>query len=316
MTPVSCRCKNPYMRGNLPFGCGQCMPCRIRKRRLWAHRLMLENRLHGDSCFLTLTYDPNLPTFPQGGSLVPKHLTDFLKRLRRNYTTNSLRYFAVGEYGEQSQHPHYHALLFGYPTCSGARCQDKSGRYACQACALVRYAWGKGHILLGDVTKDSASYVAGYVTKGLTHLNSYTSPILNGRHPEFSRMSRKPGIGHGVAKALAEHMNTPTVFSEIFFGKAGDVPSVVTTDQKDQPVGRYLKKVMRQTLGWPNPEKTPEGVLDGWQEEMRQLFKANFEGAPFTPDASQKKLFLIEQNRDAILNIEAKFKLFNLKGAL
>lgn len=277
---------------------------------------MLESRLHGDSSFLTVTYDPKKDSFPKGGSLVPKHLTDFLKRLRRNFTTNPLRYFAVGEYGEVSGHPHFHAILFGYPTCSGARCQDRSGRYSCEACQIVRDAWGAGHIYLGDLTKDSASYVAGYVTKGWTQDNEYTHKYLKGRHPEFARMSRRPGLGHGVAVALAQNLKPITNFSEAYFGNASDVPSVVTSDGRDQPVGRYLKQVMRKELGWSDPHKSPPGALDDWKEEMRELFEDGFAGAPFKADPHQKKMLLIRKNRDAILNIESKFKMFNLRGAL
>lgn len=71
-------CKNPYMKGVLAFGCGQCNPCRINRRRLWTHRIMLESLKHGDSSFVTLTYE----TLPSDGSLVPKDLQNFMKYLR------------------------------------------------------------------------------------------------------------------------------------------------------------------------------------------------------------------------------------------
>lgn len=316
MTPVSCKCKRPFIKGDLPFGCGQCLPCRIRRRRRWVHRLSLENRLHGDSAFITLTYDPKKETFPKGGSLVPKDLTDWLKRLRRNFTTNPIRYFAVGEYGEVSQHPHFHAILFGFPTCTGARCQDKNPRYACQACQIIRSTWDRGHIYNGDVTKDSLSYVAGYVTKGLTQSNDYTEKILQGRAPEFSRMSLRPGIGAGAAVKIAESLSSVSTFSEAFFGATSDVPSILLTDQKLQPVDRYLKAVMRKTLGWAEPQKSPTGALDGFKKEMSELFQEHFKDAPFAPDRFQKKMLLTELSRDAIINIEAKFKKYNLRGAL
>lgn len=91
------------------------MPCRLNRRRLWTHRLLLEQLKHGDSCFLTLTYDEK--HLPEGGSLVPKHAQDFLKRLRSK-TNLKLRYYLVGEYGEDTERPHYHVALFGYPNCA------------------------------------------------------------------------------------------------------------------------------------------------------------------------------------------------------
>lgn len=321
MKPISCRCKNPYLIGDLPFGCGQCMPCRIKKRREWVHRMSLEHRLHGDASFMTLTYDPKLKNprhdnaiHPEG-HVVPQHLTSFIKRLRRNFTSNPIRYFGVGEYGERFGHPHYHVILYGFPTCTGSMCTARTPR-RCEACEIAYDAWSAGHILNGDVTKDSLSYVAGYVTKGWTHENEYTRPLLKGRPPEFTRMSLKPGIGAGAAVKLAEHLSEMSVFSEITIGISGDVPSIVKTDQKAQPLGRYLKSIMRKTLGWSDPHKTPEGALDGWKKEMRELYEAN--GLTSRNEAArfQKKMLLIHENRDAITNIESKFKKYNLKGAL
>lgn len=181
----------------------------------------------------------------------------------------------------------------------------------------MRSAWGKGHIYLGDVTKDSASYVAGYVTKGWQHENEFTAPLLKGRPPEFSRMSKRPGIGAGAAVKLAESLQEVSNFSEAFFGISGDVPSVLTTDARRQPVGRYLKSVMRKTLGWTDPQKCPEGALNDWKETLQELYSQNG-CSPKDTDAArfQKKLMLIRENRDAITNIESKFKKFNLRGAL
>jgi len=328
MTPISCRCKRPYMVGDLPFGCGQCMPCRIKKRREWVHRLTLEQRLHGDASFLTLTYDPKLknphhknPIHPEG-HLVPEHLTNFIKRLRRNFTSNSIRYFAVGEYGERSGHPHYHAIIFGFPTCTGDRCTDSRG-YKCQACQIAHDAWSAGYIYNGDVTRDSLSYVAGYVTKGWTQENEFTKPLLKGRPPEFPRMSKNPGIGAGAAIKLAESLQEVSNFSEAFFGNSDDVPSLLRTDSRTQPTGRYLKSVMRKTLGWTDPHKAPERALNAWKKEMRTLYETYVEAEKDSPTARcflksehQKKNFLIQENSDAITNIEAKFKKFNLTGAL
>lgn len=290
--------------------------------------------MHGDSAFVTLTHDPDLKNPRHGnaihpeGHLVPEHLTNFIKRIRRNFTSNSIRYFAVGEYGERSEHPHYHAILFGFPTCTGSMCTAKKPR-RCEACEIVHDAWSAGHILNGDVTKDSLSYVAGYVTKGWTKVNEYTQKFLKNRPPEFARMSLRPGIGAGAAIEIAKHLSEMSVFSEVLIGGTGDVPGVFETDQKRQPVRRYLKTVMRRHLGWENPEKCPPGALNEWKKTLQELYEAHVEAAGPSKDSTEeaikksflrsefsRKNFLIDINRDAILNIEAKFKKYNLRGAL
>lgn len=331
MKLLSTRCRRPFMRGDFPFGCGQCMPCRIKKRREWVHRLSLENRLHGDSSFMTLTYDPKLknprhknPMHPEG-HLDKNHIVSFIKRLRRNFTTNPIRYFYVGEYGERSQHPHYHAILFGYPTCTGSMCTAKRP-IRCEACEIAYDAWSAGHILNGDVTRDSLSYVAGYVTKGWTVSNEYTEKFLKGRPPEFSQPSLRPGIGAGAAVKIADSLSEMSVFSEVLIGSTGDVPSLLETDQKIQPVGRYLKQVMRRTLGWSNPEKCPDGVMNDWKKALQELYETNVPAAETAEEETLRKYMLRSEfskrhlltdlSRDAILNIEAKFKKYNLKGAL
>ena len=57
-------CSSPItVTGLGVVGCGQCIPCRINKRREWVGRLTLEAGLYTDNAFLTLTYDDaHLPT--------------------------------------------------------------------------------------------------------------------------------------------------------------------------------------------------------------------------------------------------------------
>lgn len=300
------------MRGGLPFGCGQCMPCRIKRRRLWVHRNLLESRLHGDSSFLTLTYNEEeyeklAPTY----SLDFTHHHNFIQTLRRKFKTAPIRYYGVGEYGERSGRPHFHYILYGFPACSGHDCRKE--KFRCQACSIAHSSWGKGHIYLGDVTKDSIAYVAGYVTKGWTALNEYTAPYLFGRKPESARMSM--AIGGRAIDRIADDFLANQNFSEIFLGSEGDVPSVLKTDGRLYPIGRYLKSRFRKRLGWSDVN-LPEDKLNEWKKEMRELYATHFKDAPFTPQDTNKKGLLQELNRDAIKCIENKFKKYNLQGAL
>ena len=113
-------CSNPFMKDSMAYGCGQCIACRNKKRKEWTSRIILEAMAHGDAAFVTLTYnDENLPKY---GTLVPEHAKDWQKRIRyyaKERINADLRFFTVGEYGEQTQRPHYHAIVFGLPIVTG-----------------------------------------------------------------------------------------------------------------------------------------------------------------------------------------------------
>ena len=125
------------MVGNMPVACGYCDPCRINRRRLWSHRMILESFGHPASCFLTLTYnDDNLP---QDGSLKPDDLQLFIKRLRSRLVYK-FRYYAVGEYGDDNGRPHFHGAIFGLGSCVGGL--SVKGECQCANCSVVRETWG------------------------------------------------------------------------------------------------------------------------------------------------------------------------------
>ena len=114
--------KRGYFAYGLPTGaspaalpCGQCIGCRLERSRQWATRLMKELRLHNHASFITLTYDDNnLPKTADGvPTLCLRDMQLFLKSLRKHFQPVQLRYFQCGEYGEKTQRPHYHMILFG-----------------------------------------------------------------------------------------------------------------------------------------------------------------------------------------------------------
>jgi len=185
----------------LDLPCGQCVGCRLERSRQWAVRCVHEASLFRDNCFITLTYDPaNLPV---GGSLCYADFQRFLKRLRRRFSGTTIRFFAGGEYGENFGRPHFHACIFGFDfpdrtflftSPSGARV-DRS--------PLLESLWPSGFCSVGDVTFESAAYVARYVMGKVTgpsaaahytFLDPETGELIE-RVPEFCHMSLKPGIG-------------------------------------------------------------------------------------------------------------------------
>lgn len=181
--------------------CGQCIGCRLEKSREWAMRMVHEASLHEENCFVTLTYnDENLPS---DYSLDKRHFQLFMKKLRKT-TGAKIRYYHCGEYGDHNNRPHYHACLFGYSF------PDKvlwSVRDGCRLyiSELLNSIWGLGYCTIGDVTFESAAYVARYVTKKITGSQAkehyqVCDPETGQIHqlePEYATMSRRPGIGKG-----------------------------------------------------------------------------------------------------------------------
>lgn len=94
------------------LNCGVCLYCQQQYSKGWATRLMLESKLHNESCFVTLTYnDANLP---YNNSLQKRDVQLFIKRLRKKLAPKKIRYFLTGEYGGRKGRAHYHLVIFGY----------------------------------------------------------------------------------------------------------------------------------------------------------------------------------------------------------
>lgn len=172
--------------------CGQCMGCRLERSRQWAVRITHETKCHDETCFLTLTYsDENLP---KNSSLVKTHVPLFIKRLRKSLEPKKIRYFQCGEYGEQTKRPHYHMILFGHEF-PDKKYLKKSGENTLYTSEKLDKLWTYGHCQIGDVTFDSARYVAGYCVDKLTGELGLQEYENTGRIPPFATMSKQPGIG-------------------------------------------------------------------------------------------------------------------------
>lgn len=143
--------------------------------------------MHPSNSFITLTY--NKEHLPKDASLHVEHWQAFAKRLRKQ--TGPFRYFHCGEYGDQNHRPHYHACLFGIDFASDRVLLRQTQHSDLYTSPLLQQAWGQGYVTVGNLTYESAAYVARYCMKKLTAPNI----DYQGRTPEYVTMSRRPGIG-------------------------------------------------------------------------------------------------------------------------
>lgn len=198
-----------HMDQPVTLPCGQCIGCRLERSRQWAIRCAHEATLWERNCFLTLTYDND--HLPSDGSLVKSDFQAFMKdlrhavfRRRRKFWTwnpiitsdrkKSVRYFHCGEYGESLGRPHYHACMFNLDF-SDKKLWKKSAGGDLYVSETLNEIWGKGYCVIGAVTFDSAAYVARYIAKKIT--GDQAEAHYQGKLPEYTTMSRRPGIGKG-----------------------------------------------------------------------------------------------------------------------
>lgn len=205
--------------------CGHCLGCRTAQSREWSNRLLLESLYHDSAYFVTLTYCDAYTHVVDGldistGESVPmktlrkRDIQLFMKRLRKMFSQDKIRFYAAGEYGSSTQRPHYHLIVFGLHLGKLIPCgMSETGNPYYRSPELEK-AWsdpnhyglnvlagasGMSSDLLGFVSCEPANYftfkyVASYVTKklGIAPNEAY---IASGIEPPFSLSSRRPGIG-------------------------------------------------------------------------------------------------------------------------
>ena len=186
----------------IEISCGQCVGCRLERSRQWAVRCIHESSLYENNCFITLTFSPeSLAKRDNPWSVDVRDWQLFMKKLRKRYG-NGIRFFHCGEYGENGGRPHYHALLFNFDF------KDKElwkieNDYRYYISQELNTLWGYGHCVIGDVTFESASYVARYIMKKVNGdkaeeyyqwADEETGEVFPLK-PEYVTMSRRPGIG-------------------------------------------------------------------------------------------------------------------------
>lgn len=203
--------------------CNRCIGCRLERARQWAVRIMHEAKMHDENSFITLTYDDD--HLPANRSVVVEDCQLFLKRLRARVHPKRIRFFLCAEYGEicvkcgqgrkkcscvpsgpfEIGRPHYHAIIFGLDFPDKVRVK-RSGEFDLYSSELLSAAWGNGSTSIGEVSFDTASYVASYAVKKIG--GPKAKEHYKGRKPEFSLMSRGGRKAGGIGRKWIEKFGT------------------------------------------------------------------------------------------------------------
>lgn len=253
----------------VPIPCGKCDSCRLRARREMTYRLVKEAELYSPDqvLFLTLTYDDDHLHFGrmvlpfdvredgslevvEAASLRKEDLSTFKKDLRAyldyHFPGVSVRTYECGEYGPQTNRPHYHMILYGLPvdllSVPPHRTAVWSRKEDLHESSLFNEIWKRGRVLYSLASFDTMQYVAGYVLKKALgrqsdlenelfylaegedpQLYEFRSTMKIARHPAqreapFTNGSRRPGLGRGWYEA---HVDELYSLDEMFI-KHGD----------------------------------------------------------------------------------------------
>lgn len=275
----------------LKIPCGGCIGCRIDRSQQWATRLMHEAKYHDQKCFLTLTYDDL--HLPADGSLDKEAHQLFFKRLRKHLNPpkiaasvgyKKIKYFLCGEYGDTTNRPHYHAILYGVDFADRRKHSQNAQGDQLWVSDTLDNLWGQGNCWIGDVTYESCAYVARYIMKKVTgdaaeEHYSRLDPLtgeLTYLEPEFIRMSLKPAIG----KTHYENYKTDFYPSDCAVVKGRKVPVPKYYDrllERENPTlleemkdARKLRAKSRKEDSTPKRLKARESVLKSKLSQLKR----------------------------------------------
>lgn len=169
-----------YLKANnhplIKVPCGKCPACLKQKRNEWVFRLSEMMRVSTTAYFITLTYDDDhLYYYSEVDGINPtlrkEHVKQFMHNLvnkgnkrwqehlkkqglpysERKANRVHIKYFLVGEYGDQFDRPHYHLIVFDYPADREIITQDCQSLWKkCTNIVDVRYCTGA---LINYITK-------------------------------------------------------------------------------------------------------------------------------------------------------------------
>lgn len=219
--------------------CGKCPDCRVARQREWATRCVHELPFHHCSLFVTLTYDEDC--LPENQSIQKSVAQKWIRRLKRYIHPGKVKYLLCGDYGDEGDRPHYHAIIFGMSVKDGFQ-ENVIGR------SVVYYhpTWPYGYIHIGAVTYASARYVIKYIQR------KYLTIDWADRVPPFQLQSN--GIGRKFCEANKQQIKDNLKI--LVNGKTVGVP-------------RYYKKIIdfdSQAL-YEESKKNQQKIVDNYKKK-------------------------------------------------
>ena len=189
------KCTNPTWLKDLKMyvPCGWCKNCLMQRKSEWAMRMQHELLYWTNAAFVTLTYDDDHLPMSEINKLWPtlkkEHIQKYIKRIRKEIYPKKIKYYMCGEYGPQTQRPHYHGILYGLDFLNDIDIITNNWKMS---------DWNEDRIResIKPVVYDSCAYVAEYVIKKINDRNDEEYAPM-GREKPFRIQSN--GIGKRFA---------------------------------------------------------------------------------------------------------------------
>jgi len=184
--------------------CRKCSECLQVRANEWGVRCHHELMEHSQNCWLTLTYDNN-PV-----RLHKEHLQLFIKRLRKSIHPKKIKYFSVGEYGDQNLRPHFHIMIFGHDFDDKVFWKKSHAGYPIFTSQQLNELCKYGIATVMEATKQTAMYSAKYQAKEKKDLPEFLQ-----KYPEFNTMSKNLGI-KGIMRKIDTYLKTKEIYIDGF----------------------------------------------------------------------------------------------------
>lgn len=279
--------------------CGKCIGCKMEKVKSHSTRCTLEASQWKNNCFITLTYSNHIkrkdgkPAYPEDNKLHKEDIQLFIKKLRKKYTgieewTNPntkkiekpIRYFGCGEHGPKTNRVHWHFCIFNWKPkdLKLYKTENKNGKpYTLWTSKELSKLWGYGFVVVGNLTEETANYVARYTTKKIK------------TEDECLMMSRNPGIAKWNWQKNAEKYKEYGIL----------VHNTKGTTRQNLP--KYFKKLWKQE----NREEYEQANYEN-KQKMKQLKNEQAESLNYTENFTKSELSTDIKN-------ELKFDIYNKK---
>lgn len=253
--------------------CGKCPVCISKRAIEWATRCKHEISLHNQSSFITLTYnDDNL----RSEEIVYEDFQKFMKRLRKQYPNQNIRYIVSCEYGTNKKRPHFHAIIFGYNPKNQEYLRTTPKGFKLYKSEELSKLWKKGFHSIGEANEKTAYYIAKYSLSNSKHqiIRDQSGEIVE--LCDYMRCSTSPAIGLRFFERNYESIMEDSKFTgkpvpRYYLKKLEQISPAVLSEYKSLREEEPIKTDIQQSYNKIVNYISKNQINNGWDRELKDF---------------------------------------------